>query len=69
MNQGSKLDRNPIPNVEDLSVSLAGSLTFTKLDLISECHYIHREEHSCQYLAINAHKMTDDYVLFVHGLF
>lgn len=38
VNQASKLDWNPIPNVEDLSVSLAGGQIFTKLDLISACH-------------------------------
>ena len=33
VNQASKLDRYPIPRVEDLLATLAGGKTFTKLDM------------------------------------
>ena len=33
INQGSKLDRYPIPNVEDLFAKLTGGKAFTKLDM------------------------------------
>ena len=33
MNQASKLDRYPIPKVEDLFAKLAGGKAFTKLDM------------------------------------
>ena len=50
VNPVSKLDRYPIPKVEDLFAKLSGGRTFTKIDLSQACPQILLEEESQKYL-------------------
>ena len=50
INQASKLDRYPIPKVEDLFATLAGGKTFTKLDLSQAYQQTELEESSKNYV-------------------
>ena len=51
VNRVSKLDRYPIPKVEDLFVKSSGGRTFTKIDLSQACPQILLEEESQKYLS------------------
>ena len=59
VNQASKLDRYPIPKVEDLFARLAGGKAFTKLDMSQAYQQLLLDEESRKYTVINMH----------HGLF
>ena len=48
INQASKLDRYPIPNVEDFLAKLTGGKAFTKLDMKKISSYTH----DCQAKAV-----------------
>jgi len=56
VNQASKLDRYPIPRVEDLFAKLAGGQVFTKLDMSQAYMQLLLEEESKQYVVINTHR-------------
>ena len=56
VNQVSKLDRYPIPKVEDLLASLAGGKAFTKLDLSQAYQQVPLDEASKKYVVINTQK-------------
>ena len=56
VNQASKLDRYPIPRVEDLFAKLAGGKVFTKLDMSQAYMQLLLEEESKQYVVINTHR-------------
>ena len=56
VNPVSKLDRYPIPKVEDLFANLSGDRTFTKIDLSQAYQQIPLEEESQKYVVINTHK-------------
>jgi len=56
VNQVSKLDRYPIPKIEDLLASLAGGKVFTKLDLSQAYQQVPLDETSKKYVVINTHK-------------
>ncbi len=49
VNQASKLDRYPIPKIEDLFAKMAGGKTFTKLDLSQAYQQIQLDEESRKY--------------------
>ena len=68
VNKASKLDRYPIPRVEDLFASLAGGQTFTKLDLSQAYQQIRLEEQSRQYVVINTHKGLYRYTRLPYGV-
>ena len=53
INQVSKLDRYPIPKVEDLFSRLSGGKYFTKLDLSHAYRQIPLEEESKKYVVVN----------------
>ena len=53
VNQASRLDRYPIPRVEDLFATLAGGKSFTKLDLSQAYLQLLLEEESRKYVTIN----------------
>ena len=53
VNQASKLDKYPLPKIEDLFAKLQGGKSFTKLDLTSAYQQIVLEEESRQYVVIN----------------
>ena len=56
VNQVSRLDRYPIPRVEDLLSKLAGGKWFTKLDMSQVYQQLKLDESSRQYVVINTHK-------------
>ena len=51
-----RLDRHPIPKVEDLFASLSGGKLFSKIDLSQAYQQVPLEESSHQYVVINTHK-------------
>ena len=53
VNRVSKLDRHPIPKVEDLFVKLSGGVIFSKLDLSSAYQELELDEELKQYTVIN----------------
>ena len=56
INPLSKLDRYPIPRIEDLFSTLGGGQKFTKLDMSHAYMQIELENISQQYIVINTHK-------------
>ena len=56
VNRVSKLDRHPIPKVEDLFAKLSGGVIFSKLDLSSAYQQLELDEESKQYTVINTHR-------------
>ena len=61
VNRDAKLDKYPIPQIEELFASLAGGKAFTKLDLSHAYLQIRLEEQSRRYVAINTHKGLFEY--------
>ena len=68
INQASKLDRYPIPMVEDLFATLAGGKMFTKLDLSQPYQQIELEESSKNYVVINTQKGLFRYTRLPYGV-
>ena len=68
INQASRLDRYPIPKVEDLLASLAGGKSFTKLVLSQAYLQIELEENSRKYVVINTHKGLFRYTHLPYGV-
>ena len=68
VNQASKLDRYPIPKVEDLFATLAGGKSFTKLDLSQAYQQIELEETSKNYVVINTNKGLFRYTRLPYGV-
>ena len=56
VNRASKLDKYPIPKIEDLFAKLAGGKTFSKLDMSQAYQQIPLEEESRKYVVINTHR-------------
>ena len=56
VNQASKLDRYPIPKIEDLFANLAGGKRFSKLDMSQAYQQIPLEENSKKFVVINTHR-------------
>ena len=55
VNPVSKLNRYPLPKVEDLFATLAGGRVFTKLDLTQAYQQLKLDEQSQKYVVINTH--------------
>ena len=69
LNPVSKLDRYPIPKVEDLFSKLAGGQKFTKLDLSQAYQQLSLDEESKQYVVINnTHKRLYRYTRLPYGI-
>ena len=68
LNPVSKLDRYPIPKVEDLFAKLAGGQKFTKLDLSQAYQQLPLDEESKQYVVINTHKGLYRYTRLPYGI-
>ena len=68
VNRVSKLDRYPIPRVEDLLTELVGGKMFTKLDLSQAYQQLELEESSRQYVVINTHKGLFKYTRLPYGV-
>ena len=56
LNSVSKLDRHPIPRIEDLFATLSGGKLFSKLDMSQAYQQLELDEVSKQYTVINTHK-------------
>jgi len=56
VNKASKLDRYPIPKVEDLFAALSQGTSFTKLDVRQAYQQIKLDDDSKKYVVVNTHK-------------
>ena len=56
LNQACKLDKYPLPKIEDLFVKVAGGKAFTKLDLSQAYQQVPLAEESRKYVVINTHR-------------
>ena len=56
VNRVAKIDKYPLPLIDDLFASLAGGKRFTKLDLSHAYQQIELDEQSRQYVTISTHK-------------
>ena len=56
VNKVARLDRYPIPRIEDLLAKLAGGKRFSKLDMSQAYQQLLLDESSRQYVVINTHK-------------
>ena len=67
-NKVSKLDRYPIPRIEDLFSKWSGGQCFTKLDLSQAYQQICLEEDSKKYVVVNTHKGLYQYNRLPYGI-
>ena len=56
VNRASKLDKYPIPKIEDLFAQLAGRRSFSKLDMSQAYQQLVLDEESREYVVINTHR-------------
>ena len=56
INQSAKIDKYPIPRIDDLFASLSGGKRFSKLDLSHAYQQLKLDDESRQYVTINTHK-------------
>ena len=68
INQMSKLDRYPIPKVEDLFTALSEGKLFTKLDLSQAYQQVSLDEDSKKLVVINTHKGLFQYNRMPFGI-
>ena len=68
VNPVSKLDRYPIPKVEDLFARLRGGKYFTKLDLSQAYTQLPLEDDSKKYVVINTHRGLFQYTRLLFGI-
>ena len=68
INPVSKLDRYPIPKIEDLFASLAGGQSFTKIDLSQAYQQLLLDDDSKQYVVINTHRGLFRYTRLPFGV-
>lgn len=68
VNPVAKLDRYPIPRVEDLFAKLAGGKAFTKLDLSQAYLQVPLDEESRKLVVVNTHKDLYRYTRLPYGV-
>ena len=68
VNPVSKLDRYPIPKVEDLFTTLANGKSFTTIDLSHAYQQLPLDEASKQYVVVNTHKGLFRYTRLLFGI-
>ena len=68
VNPVSKLDRYPIPRVEDLLVTLGKGKLFTKIDLSHAYQQLPLDEKSKRYVVVNTHKGLFAYTRLPFGI-
>ena len=68
VNPVSKLNRYPIPKVEDLFATLERGKTFTKLDLSQAYQQLQLDAESRKYVVINTHKGLFRYTRLPYGI-
>ena len=56
VNQASKLDKYPIPKIEDLFSKLTGGKSFTKLDMSQAYQQLVLDKESREFVVINTHR-------------
>ena len=67
-NRAVKVDRHPIPRIEDLFTAMSGGVAFTKLDLSHAYLQLQLEEKSREYLTINTHRGLFEYTRLPFGV-
>ena len=55
LNQACKLDKYPLPKIDDLFVHVASGTVFSKLDLSQAYQQVPFAEQSCKYVVVNTH--------------
>ena len=68
VNRASKLDRYPIPKIEDLFATLAGGKAFSKLDMSQAYQQLLLEESSKKYTVVNTHRGLFQYNRLPFGI-
>ena len=68
INQAAKLDKYPLPKIEDLFAQLAGGKTFTKLDLSQAYQQVKLDESSKPYTVVNTHRGLFRYNRLPYGV-
>ena len=68
LNPVAKLDRYPIPRIEDLFAKLFGGKTFTKLDLSQACLQVPLDDESKKFVVVNTHKGLFRYTRLPYGV-
>ena len=68
VNQVSKLDKYPIPKIDDLFAKLAGGRSFTKLDISQAYQQLILDSESRKYTVINTHRGLFCYNLLTFGI-
>ena len=69
VNPVAKLDRYPIPRIEDLLATLGGGKSFSKLDMSQAYQQVELDESSRQFTVINTHKGLFEYTRLPFGIF
>ena len=68
VNKAAKLDKYPIPKIEDLFASLSKGEKFTKLDMSQAYQQLLLDEESRKYVVINTHKGLFQYTRLPFGV-
>ncbi len=68
VNKASRLDKYPIPKIEDLLAQMTGGTSFTKLDLSQAYQQLVLEEQSREYVVINTHRGLFRYTRLPFGV-
>ena len=68
INSAAKIERYPIPRIEDLFATLSGGQKFTKLDLSHAYLQVPLDEASCRLATINTHKGLFEYTRLPFGI-
>ena len=69
VNRTAKVEKYPIPRIEELFSSLAGGKSFSKLDLSHAYLQVPLDEDSCHYVTINTHRGLFQYKRLPFGVF
>ena len=67
-NKASRLEQYPLPKVEDLFSTLAGGITFTKLDMSQAYQQLVLDDDSKEIVTINTHKGLFSYQCLPFGV-
>ena len=68
INRAAKVDKYPIPRIEDLLKKLAGGQKFTKLDMRQAYQQVLLEEESRSFVVINTHRGLFRYTRLLYGV-
>ncbi|XP_038646334.1 uncharacterized protein K02A2.6-like, partial [Scyliorhinus canicula] len=68
VNTAFRLDRYPMPRIEDLYAKLAGGLSFTKLDMSHAYLQLELDPASRPYVTINTHRGLYEYTRLPFGV-